>query len=277
MIYVNAIGIMIIILHFWINKYVLTDKRLYDPDKIKKVANTKTKLSLMEGFKYVAKSKYLRSLAIMVICYGLTINLIEITWKANLKIQYPNPGNYQSFMASLSCAVGFVSFFLAFFAGSNIIRFLGWKKSASACPTIIGATGIIFLILVLNQKYISNFINISPLILIVMFGALQNITTKALKYSIFDPTKEMAFIPLDQESKVKGKAAIDVVGSRLGKSGSAWIQIILIEVVGTGSILSITPLLLPIVFFAIILWKRAINSIDNQQIPEKQFEELPSS
>ena len=44
--------------------------------------------SVKEGFKYVLKSKYLRALALMVICYGLTMNLIEVTWKANLKLQY---------------------------------------------------------------------------------------------------------------------------------------------------------------------------------------------
>ena len=34
----------------------------------------------------------------------------------------------------------------------------------------------------------------------------------------------MTYIPLDDESKVKGKAAIDIVGARLGKAGSSVIQ-----------------------------------------------------
>jgi AAA family ATP:ADP antiporter len=61
--------------------------------------------------------------------------------------------------------------------------------------------------------------------LAVMVGAAQNILSKAAKYSLFDPCKEMAYIPLDQESKTKGKAAVDVIGNPLGKSGYVVVRV----------------------------------------------------
>ena len=70
---------------------------------------------------------------------------------------------------------------------------------------------------------------------------------KGAKFSMFKPAEEMVYIGLDEESRTKGKAAIDVVGAQSGKSA--------------GSILQQVPHLLPIVSacfgmeFAIVHWR----------------------
>ena len=274
LLFVLLFGLIIMGLHFWICRYVLKDVKYFDPSLSAKKHKVKTKLSLMQGMKYLAKSKYLRYLAIMVIGYGLTINLIEVTWKAHLKIYLPTAAEFQSFMGTLSTFVGLTATFLALFIGSNVFRKFGWKVSALIPPIAVGISGLFFLLFVMHKSKLTAmtaFIGISPLAFIAFFGAFQNVLSKAVKYCFFDTSKEMAFIPLDQEAKVKGKAAIDVVGSRLGKSGAAWLQIFLIDVLGTGSILSVTHLLIPMVIVAVLGWGRSILSLDKEREKIKEI------
>ena len=104
----------------------------------------------------------------------------------------------------------------------------------------------------------------TPLFFIVLFGAFQAIVNKVTKYSFFDATKEIVYIPLDQESKVKGKAAIEMVGSRFGKSSSSLIQLGIIELIGTGSILFASPYLLPIVCVVTIGWMYCVRYLNRE-------------
>jgi ATP:ADP antiporter, AAA family len=255
-------GFMIIAIHYYLTRHVLVrDTRLYQPEHQNQPIDQKTKLSLLESIKFIIRSPYLRYIAVMVVAYGLTINLTEVTWKANLKLVYPETGDYQSFMATVSSAVGACSFLITVFFSGLIIRKLGWHFCAQLPPIVIGVTSLIFLTLFLNPHWLPG---MSPLYLIVLFGAFQNVISKVMKYAFFDATKEMSYIPLDQESKVKGKAAIDVVGSRLGKSGAAWIQILLIQLAGTGSVLSITQYLLPIIACTVVFWVLSVRQLNKE-------------
>lgn len=272
--YVVVFGVIIMGLYYYLNNIVLKEKQFALPKALAKEGD-KTKLSLLGGLKLIASSKYLLCLAVMVVGYGLCINLIEVTWKAHLKILYPSAADYQAFMSNVTTCVGIVAFITVLFVGGGCIRFFGWHFSSQLTPIVIGFTGLAFFFFVLLNKYfnVSNTVlfGVSPIVFLVFFGAFQNVISKVMKYSFFDPTKEMAFIPLDAESKVKGKAAIDVVGSRFGKSGAAWIQVGLIDLLGTGSILSITHLLAPIVTIAVIGWILSVRYV-NKEFVKRQRE-----
>ena len=87
---------------------VMTDPSLLPAEAVKK-AKTKTKLGVKESWKYLAQSKYIRNLATLVIAYGMSINLVEVTWKAKLKVAYPNPTDYSAFMGAFSSTTGVVA------------------------------------------------------------------------------------------------------------------------------------------------------------------------
>ena len=255
----------VIAIYWWINKEVLTDPRFFDPNEVKKAKKEKPKMSLKESFLFLARSPYIGCLAILVIGYGVAINLVEVTWKGQLKLQYPNPIDYQNFMGGFSMMTATATIFMMLFVGGNVIRKFGWGVGALITPVVLLVTGIGFFSSVMFRDALAGFIAMlgtTPLMLAVVFGTAQNFFSKSAKYSLFDPTKEMAYIPLDQESKVKGKAAIDVVGARLGKAGGSVIQQVLI--VGFGSLAAITPYVAAILFAIIFAWIYAARNLSKR-------------
>lgn len=255
----------VIAIYWWINKEVLTDPRFFDPNEVKKAKKEKPKMSLKESFLFLARSPYIGCLAILVIGYGVAINLVEVTWKGQLKLAYPNAIDYQNFMGGFSMMTATATILMMLFVGGNVIRRFGWGVGALVTPVVLLITGIGFFSSVMFRDQLAGFIAMmgtSPLMLAVIFGTAQNFFSKSAKYSLFDPTKEMAYIPLDQESKVKGKAAIDVVGARLGKAGGSVIQQVLI--VGFGSLAAITPYIAAILFGIIFAWIYAARKLNVQ-------------
>lgn len=261
--FVVLAGLAVIAIYWWINRNILTDVRFFDASEIK-ARKTKPKMSIGESISFLAKSKYILCIAALVICYGICINLVEVTWKAQLKLQYPNPNEYSKFMGYFSTFTGLVTIFMMLFVGGNAMR-KSWGFAAMLTPIVLLLTGTAFFVFVLFRGSLTDYISAlgtTPLFLAVIFGAVQNIMSKSSKYSLFDPTKETSYIPLDPESKVKGKAAIDVVGARLGKSGGSLIQQGLL--IACGSISAITPYIAVILFAFIAIWIVAVKSLSKQ-------------
>jgi AAA family ATP:ADP antiporter len=224
----------------------------------------KEKLGLGASFSYITSSKHLGLIAALVLCYGVSINLIEALWKNEVGIAYQDPREFSAFMGSLSMWMGTLSIFFLFVGGA-LVRKFGWLKSAIFSPLMILVTAIPFLFLITFEHslsfYTMAFLSAAPSTVAVMFGFAQNVLSKSTKYSFFDPTKEMAYIPLDDELKSKGKAAVDVVGGRLGKSGGAAIQQLLFWATGS-NLRELAPILGVVAIAAITCWLYACRGLD---------------
>lgn len=249
----------------WMSRKVLTDPCFDEFHYEKKVLKAKGKLSVKESFSFLSNSKYLICIAIIVVAYNLVIHMSEVAWKDQLARLYPSATDYNIFMNNLTSLIGVCATLTAFFV-AKIIERLGWTWTALITPIMMTITCAgFFSFLLFHDNWSMTFfalIGTTPLAIAVFFGAAQNCLSKAAKYSVFDATKEMAFIPLSHECKLKGKAAIDGVGSRIGKSGGSLMYQGLLMTLG--SVSASAPYVAGILGVVIVLWMIAARMLGKQ-------------
>ncbi len=267
-------GLATIALFYWMNNNVLNDARYYDPGQAKREKEVIGKLSLRENISFLLRSKYLLSLAFIVIAYNLVINLVEVVWKHKLNLfLHQEPGAFNLYMNEVTTWTGICATLCAWLISGNSIRKYGWTFTAMLTPTILLVTSIGFLSCILAEDMMSGLmqgiLGTTPLAMAVFFGSAQNVLCRAAKYSVFDATKEMAFVPLSPESKIRGKAAIDGVANRLGKSSGSVVHGGLL--IALGSFSASAPYVGGLLLAVIALWMFAV------RIMGGQFTELTSS
>jgi ATP:ADP antiporter, AAA family len=109
---------------------------------------TKTKLSVLDSVKQILKSKYIGHIVILLVCYGLAINILEGPWKERVRDLYPNTVDYINSMGKFNIWMG-ISCVVVVLIGSNILRKFSWFAAALITPCIICCTGIIFFVFVI--------------------------------------------------------------------------------------------------------------------------------
>jgi AAA family ATP:ADP antiporter len=275
---VIAAGLGAMAIFWWMNRTILRAPEFEALHSARRAFKAKkSKLSIKQSLSYLSNSRYLMCLAAIVVSYNLVINLVEIVWKGKLQVLYPSPVDYNNYTAHLTTSICIVSSVAALFM-PQLISLFGWTKTALITPIIMLLTsaGFFGFLFVQDSAVVdSSMLMASPLAIAVFFGAIQNCLSKAAKFSVFDATKEMAFIPLDHDTKLKGKAAIDGVGSRLGKSGGSFIHQGLFIIFGSLSM--ITPYVAVILFVVIGLWIVATRSLGSQfnVLADEQVQDAP--
>lgn len=289
MAFVIVAGVVLLSTFYWMNRNVLTDKRFYDPEAMGESKKKKAKLSLSESFKYILQSPYLGLIAMLVLAYGVSINLFEGVWKGQIAIAYPSEVEYNKVMGGLSTLTGGIAIVLMLI-GSNLLRAFSWRTCALITPVVlITGTLIFFGVIYFNNNLLPDGMKIGEAIkqgiiskdlifFAVGVGLFVNAFGKAVKYSLFDPTKEMAYIPLDQELKVKGKAAVDVIGGRGGKSAGSYIQMGLLTAFSGSALYQLVPIIAPIALGIVCLWILSVFGLSKrfktltEKKPEKSAE-----
>lgn len=229
--------------NFTINNPVLVKEQL-----------SKLQLPFKESIKLVFSSPYLLMIALLIAFYGFSINTVETTWRHFVKLKYPNAHDFNAFSGVLTTLIGTVTIIMTLIGGF-LIRNFGWKKVFFLAPLIIGLSSLLFFSGIFLEDTIINWFSLEKstyLGFLVFCALMQNIMTRGVKYGFFDPIKEMLYIPMNPEFKVKGKAAVDSLGNKIGKSVSGFFQQGLFIFVGPIS--CIMPYMAISILIVLILW-----------------------
>lgn len=249
---------------FWkINNSVLPE----DQRRALKFQIKKQKAGLIQSFKMVVTSRYILLISLLLICYGISINLVEGPWKKLASDLYKTPTEYNAFVGGYLYYTGYLV--LAFtIIGSNIVRKIGWLAAALATPVILFSTGLLFFGVNnfpwMGSAIVLHLVLTDPTLFAVNIGAIQNILSKSTKYTLFDSTKEMSYVPLDDELKTKGKAAADVIGTKLGKSLSSLLQALIFIVFPTATYQSISIYLMIVFSLICVVWIFSVINLNKE-------------
>lgn len=173
----------------------------------------------------LTSSPRILNMTLMVMGYGICHKLFGFVWKGQMRLLYPSTAAYATVMADVAsftgaCTIGLMLVSKFFF------QVLGWGGAALATPLVMLVSGAIFFAgslfppgTALPGTALAMLLALGP-----AAGIVAQVFGRAAKYSLFDPSKEMVFITMGKEEKEAGKAAVDVLGNQIGKTGGSWLM-----------------------------------------------------
>ncbi|GLC36053.1 hypothetical protein PLESTF_001253400 [Pleodorina starrii] len=226
-----------------------------------------SKQNLKEIYRTLASSVPIRCLVVMSMAQGLCTNLMEFAWKSHIRLLYPTPAAFTSFLGDVSTWQGIVTGLLMVLSPTMFDR-LGWAGVAAATPQILLYGGGLFFATAMVYQFVlaptasaaASAAGMGLLQVLVYGGALLYVFSKSAKFSLFKPAEEMVYISLDEEGRTKGKAAIDVVGSQAGKSGGSVLQQVLLLLCG-GAIAGQLPMMVAVYLAMSQGWLKAVSTL----------------
>lgn len=238
-----------------------------------KTLDKKHATSFKDNLLAVVKSKPLMCIAILVIGFGLTSNLIEVIWKEKIKALYPDPQAFNAYINKITSLIGVCSVCMALLS-RWLYQSLSWGKVALITPVALFITTLCFFsTILLPSNYLTPFVaflNVTPIVLIVTLGSLHYVVGMTAKYTIFDSCKEMAFLSIDSAERLKAKSVIDSIGSRLGKTGASCLYQFLLISFGTAS--GHIPVIAATSLFMIGISIAAVKQLDNSKSKRRQLQ-----
>ena len=167
------------------------------------------------GFKMFFTNPYLLAIGIFILLYTMIGSFVYFEQK-NLLAEFDRSARTQ-ILGGIDWIVNVLTFGLAFFATSRLVRKFGMGFTLALLPVLI-VGGMLVLAF-------------APIIVILL--ALQ-VARRSGNYAVTRPAREMLFTEVDRETRFKAKPVIDIVVYRGGDMVTSWFFTGLTQGLGLG-------------------------------------------
>jgi ATP:ADP antiporter, AAA family len=171
-------------------------------------------VGLAEAFRLLSRSRHLQIIAMVIAFASIGAAIIEqqLNMAAEASKGAGNTDSLTTFLASVGLWMSTIGFIIQVWLTSKIHRYLGIGFALMVLPVSLGTTGVIML---LNAA--------------LWAPALARILDQSLRYTVDKTTREILFLPLPGDIKLKAKSFVDVTVDRAAKAGGALLLLVLVK------------------------------------------------
>ncbi|MDP1835141.1 MAG: Npt1/Npt2 family nucleotide transporter [Chlamydiales bacterium] len=190
--------------------------------------------SLSECLQLCMRSPPLRLLTWLVLADYLVYSLGEVIFMEILREANPSPVNYCHYMGILSFWSSALTTIFALTAAPLMLSRWPWIYSALVLPIgLLMVEAAFFLFLrVENFAAYLGWSHGEWIAIVTLLGSIHYCAGRAMKYTFFDASKELAFVLIPPEQRMDGKLIIDGICTRAGRGVASGISLSLIVLFG---------------------------------------------
>jgi AAA family ATP:ADP antiporter len=166
-----------------------------------------------EAFALLQRSKHLKIIALVISFASIGAAIIE--QQLNMAAEASKGADTDaitSFLAQVGLWMSAIGFVIQVWLTSRIHRYLGIGFALLVLPVSLGSTALVML---LNAA--------------LWAPAMARILDQALRYTVDKTTREILFLPLPGDLKLKAKTFVDVTVDRAAKAGGALLLLVLVQ------------------------------------------------
>jgi AAA family ATP:ADP antiporter len=200
-----------------------------------KEAHYREPIHLSDSISYCIKNPQLRSLSWIVIADYISYSVGEVIFLDLLKEQYPDPLHYCAYMGNLSFYSGLLTLISSLWITPFILTNYRWVVAALITPICLLITEGSFFVFLRGYSFREMWFGGTEsqwLHFAILLGAIQYCVCRAAKYTLFDSSKEMAFLYMPDFLKMHGKVVIDGICARIGRGTASCMSLTLAKIFG---------------------------------------------